>query len=448
MNITKCIKAVERDRKVIADSSRISYYPLVISSIDGATIEDIDGNKYIDLLSSAGALNVGGSNSRVKEAIIEQLSKFIHYTPAYSYHEPMIRLAEKLIEITPGNYSKKVAFGLSGSDANDGIIKFARAYTGRSSIITFIGAYHGSTYGSMTMSAITPKMRRKIGPFVPDIHSFMYPNCYRCNFGKSEDCCNLECLEQIKEAFKNYIPIDEVAAIIIEPIQGDGGIIVPPKKYIKKLYELCIKNKILFVSEEVQQGFGRTGKWFGIDNFDVIPDAVILGKSIASGMPLSAIVAREEIMQSLEAPAHAFTTAANPVCCCAALSTIEIISEKGFLEHVNKIGNLVKEYFNKIKDAYEIIGDVRGLGLSIGVELVTDRIKKEKDIQAASKICYRCYEKGVVLITLNGNVLRIQPPLNITEKEMSKALEIIKSSIDDYLGGRIADDVLKLVKGW
>ncbi len=448
MNKTKCIKTVERDNKVIADSSRIPYYPLVVSSVDGAMIQDVDGNKYIDLLSSASALNVGGSNSSVNEAVIKQINKFIHYTPVYSYHEPMINLAEKLIEITPGRYDKKVAFGLSGSDANDGIIKFSRAYTGKRIIITFIGAYHGSTYGSMTMSAITPKMRRKIGPFVPDIHSFVYPNCYRCNFGESEECCNLGCLEQIKEAFKHYIPIDEVAAVIIEPIQGDAGMIVPPRKYIKKLYELCTQNKILFISEEVQQGFGRTGKWFGIDNFDVIPDAVVLGKSIASGMPLSAIVGRKEIMQSLESPAHAFTTAANPVCCCAALGTIDVISKKGFLQHVNEIGNLVKEYFEKMKDKYEIIGDVRGLGLSIGVELIEDRIKKEKNTKATSKICYRCYEKGVVLISLNGNVLRIQPPLNITKEEMFKALKIIQSSMDDYLAGKIPDDVLMLVKGW
>lgn len=448
MNIDKCIKEVERDSRVVARACRIPYFPLVVESIDGSTVKDIDGNEYIDLLSSAGSINVGGGNEQIKKSINEQVNKFVHYTSAYLYNKPMIDLAEKLIKITPGKFPKKVAFGLSGSDANDGAIKFARAYTRRSSIITFIGAYHGATYGSMSMSAITTKMRRKMGPFLPGVYSFAYPNCYRCNYDKKECCCNLECLHQIEIAFDSYLPADEVAAVVIEPVQGDGGIIVPPRKYMEKLYEMCVKNKILFISEEVQQGFGRTGKWFGIDNFDLVPDAVVLGKSIADGMPLSAVVGKEDIMQSLDPPAHAFTTAANPVCCCSALSTIDIISQDGFLVQVNEMGNFIRDYLNNLKDKYHIIGDVRGLGMSIGVELVKDRIKKEKNTEAALKICYRCYEKGVLIVTLNGNVLRIQPPLIITKDEISRALEIIKSSIEDYLQGNIPDDVLNSVKGW
>lgn len=448
MNITLCKEAVERDNSVMASACRIPYYPLVINKAKGSIVEDLDGNKFIDLLSSAGTLNVGHSNRQVNQAVIEQVNKFLHYTPAYFYNEPMIRLAEKLTEITPGNCKKRVAFGLTGSDANDGAIKFARAYTGRSKILTFIGAYHGSTYGSLTMSGITSKMRRKMGPFLPDICSFPYPYCYRCIFNQKEETCNLDCLETIRTAFKTYLPEEEAAAVIIEPLQGDNGMIVPPKKYIKQLYELCAERGILFISEEVQQGFGRTGKWFGIDNFDVIPDMVVLGKSIASGMPLSAIVGREDIMQAIGPPGHAFTMAANPVCCCAAISTIDIISKKGFLKHVNETGNLVKEKFEEMKRKYEIIGDIRGMGLSIGVELVKDRISRERNSQAAAKICYRCYEKGVILIFLNGNVLRMQPPLIITRQEMLKALNIIDSTIEEYLSGGIPDDVLELIQGW
>lgn len=444
----KCNKVVTRDHAVIANACRIPYYPLVIGSASGSIVEDIDGNKYIDLLSSGGALNAGHSNQKVNRAIMEQVNQFVHYTPAYFYHTPMIDLAEKLIEITPGSYKKRVAFGLSGSDANDGAIKFARAYTGRSKIITFIGAYHGSTYGSMTMSAITTKMRRKMGPFLPDIYSFSYPYCYRCIYGKSEENCSLECLEQIKTAFSTYIPAEEVAAVIFEPMQGDGGLIVPPYKYVSRLHALCSENGILFVSEEVQQGFGRTGKWFGIEHFDVTPDITVLGKAIASGMPLSAVVGREEIMQAVDPCGHAFTTAANPVCCRAAISTIDVLSEKGFFDHVNEIGCLVKEHFYKMKEKYEIIGDVRGLGLSIGVELVKDTASKERNSEAALKICYRCYEKGVLMIFLNGSILRIQPPLVITKEEILKALDIIDSAINEYLSGGIPDDVLKLIKGW
>ncbi|MEY8764203.1 MULTISPECIES: aspartate aminotransferase family protein [Clostridium] len=448
MNVDRCIGEVKRDNNVVSRACRIPYFPLVVESIKGSTVRDIDGNEYIDLLCSAGSTNVGGANEKVKKSIIDQVNKYIHYTPGYLYNKPMIDLAERLIKITPGKFAKKVAFGLSGSDANDGAIKFARAYTGRSSIITFIGAYHGATYGSMSMSAITTKMRRKLGPFLPGVYSFPYPNCYRCIYGKKENCCNLECLRQIGIAFESYLPPEDVAAVVIEPIQGDAGIIVPPGKYMRKLRELCAQNGILFISEEVQQGFGRTGRWFGIENFDLIPDAVILGKSISNGMPLSAIVGREEMMQSLDPPAHIFTTAANPVCCASAVSTVDIIAEKGFLEHVNEIGNFAKNYLNHLKDEYTIIGDVRGIGLSIGVELVEDKISKEKNIEAALKICYRCYEKGVILISLNGNVLRIQPPLIITKDEMYRALKIIKSSIEDYLHGDIPDDVLDTIKGW
>lgn len=449
MNITLCKEAIERDNLVIARACRIPYYPLVINKASGSIVEDLDGNKYIDLLASAGALNVGHSNQKVNEAVIKQVvDKYIHYTPAYFYHEPMIELAEKLIEITPGDYQKRVAFGLTGSDSNDGAIKFARAYTGRSKVLTFNGAYHGSTYGSITMSGITTKMRNRMGPFLPDIYSFPYPYCYRCSYKQKEENCNLDCLETMRSAFKTYLPQDEIAAVVIEPLQGDNGIIVPPKRYIKQLYELCKQNDILFICDEVQQGFGRTGKWFSIENFDVVPDMVILGKSIASGMPMSAIVGREEIMQAIEPSGHAFTTAANPVCCNAAISTIDIISEKGFFEHVNEIGYLVKERFGEMKKKYEIIGDIRGLGLSIGVELVKDIHTKERNALAASKICYRCYEKGVILLFLNGNILRIQPPLIITREEMLKALDIIDSAIKEFLSGEIPDDILEFIQGW
>lgn len=448
MDTTKCIKAVARDNKVIARASRIPYFPLVVDSVDGVTIKDIDGNEYIDLLSSAGAVNVGASNAKVKESIIKQVNKFIHYTPVYTYHELMIKLAEKLVKITPGNFKKRVAFGLSGSDANDSAIKFARVYTGRSTIITFVGAYHGTTYGSLTMSTITNNMRRKMGPFLPGIYSFAYPNCYRCIFGKEEHYCNLECLEQIKSAFNSYVPKEEVAAVVIEAVQGDAGIIVPPKRYINELYKLCKDNGILFISEEVQQGLGRTGKWFAVDNFDVVPDAVIMAKSLGGGLPLSAVVGRDDMMQSVEPAGNAFTTAANPVCCAAALSVIDIISEEGFLEHVNELGNFARSYLNRLKDKYEIIGDVRGLGLSIGVEIVKDKLSKEKDIKGTLKICYRCYENGVLLISLNGNVLRIQPPLIIKKREMMMALKVIEQSIDDYVKGKIPDEVLNSVQGW
>lgn len=439
---------IEEDEKIISSFSRIPYYPLVIKRGQGAILEDVDGKSFIDLLSSAAALNTGHSHPRIIQAITNQVQNFIHYTPAYMYHEPLVELGKKLIEITPGDFDKKVTYGLSGSDANDGMIKLARAYTGRPIIISFIQSYHGSTYGALSLSAISLNMRRKIGPFLPDIYHMPYPNCYRCIYSKEEKSCDLECIKDLECSFNHYIPPDEVAAIIIEPIAGDAGLVVPPKRYIEKLYSICREYGILFAVDEVQQGFGRTGKWFGIENFDVAPDIIVMGKAIASGMPLSAIVARAEIMNSCDTPAHTFTMGGNPVSCQAAISTIDVIEEENLIDHAKELGDYIKKEFNRMKDKYEIIGDVRGMGLSIGVDLVTDRVTKEKAREAAAKICYRCWEKGIIITFFGNNVLRIQPPLVIKKDEMKKALKIIEEAIKDYLEGNISDEALNVTKGW
>ncbi len=448
LSTERCNEVVKKDGEVISQASRMPYYPLVVKRGYGAVIEDIDGNRYIDLLSSAAALNTGHAHPEVVKAVTEQVKDFVHYTTAYMYHQPLVELAGKLAEITPGDFKKRVTFGLSGSDANDGMIKLARVYTGRSKIISFVQAYHGSTYGAISLSALSLNMRRKIGPLVPEIHHIPYPDCYRCAFGQEEDTCHLECLKQLEIAFRHYLPAEEVAAVIMEPIAGDAGLIIPPRKYVDRLYGICKEKGILFVSEEVQQGFGRTGKWFGIEHFDVVPDAVIMGKSIASGMPLSAIVAREEIMQAWEAPAHLFTMGGHPVSCRAALATIDIIRNENLMQHVFELGEYVKARFNRMKEKYDLIGDVRGVGLSIGVDLVKDRVTREKAGEAAAKICYRCWEKGIILTFFAGSVLRIQPPLVITKEQMDKAIDIIQEAIGEYLAGDIPDAVLEVAKGW
>ncbi|QZY54754.1 aspartate aminotransferase family protein [Crassaminicella profunda] len=447
-NIKKCIEIVERDSKVIAKASRAPYFPVVMKSGNGAILEDMDGNKYIDMFSSAAVLNTGHSHPKVIQAIKDQVDNFIHFSTDYMYVEPQVQLAEMLTQITPGKFTKKVCFGLSGSDGNDGVIKLARSYTKRTKIISFIGSYHGSTYGAISLSAISLNMRRKIGPLLPEIYHMPYPNCYRCAFAKKKESCSMECFKYMKMAFENYIPSEEVAAIIMEPIAGDLGFVLPPQKYMTELHNLCKTKGILFIVDEVQQGFGRTGKWFSIEHFGINPDIIIMGKSIASGLPLSAIVAREEIVDALEMPAHLFTVQGNPVCTKAAIATIEVIQQEKLVEHANVLGEYMKNRFNHMKEKYELIGDVRGKGLSIGVELVKDRMTKEKDTQAAIKICYRCWEKGVLLIFLAENILRVQPPLVITEKEVDRALDIIEETIKEYIDGEITDEALEVVKGW
>lgn len=443
-----CKKIVEEDNKVIAPFSRVPYYPLVIKSGYGSTVKDMDGNKFIDFLSSAGTLNTGHCHPKIVKAIKEQTEQFILYTPAYMYHKPLVDLAQKLVKITPGNFLKKVTFGLSGSDANDGAIKLARAYTGRSKIISFIRSYHGSTYGAISLSAVSLNMVRKIGPLLPEIYHMPFPDTYRNPLGGVPEDAGRNCLDYLKYAFENYLPPDEVAAVIIEPIQGDAGVVVPPKDYMKQLFALCKENGILFISEEVQQGMGRTGKWFGIEHFGIEPDLIIMAKALASGMPLSALVGRAEIMDSLEAPAHLFTTAGNPVCCTAALATIKVIEEEKLMENAEKLNGIAFERFTSLKMQFPFIGEIRGLGLSLGVDLVKNPITKERNKEAAAKICYRAWQKGLLLAFFSNSVLRIQPPLVITEEEFNRGVDIIEMCMVDLRKGLLSDDILKTTKGW
>jgi 4-aminobutyrate aminotransferase len=299
---------VEEDKELASPGAKLPYYPLAIKKGRGSTVEDLDGNVYIDMLSSAGVINVGHCHPKVVEAIKRQAEDLILYTHVYMYHEPAVDLMKELVSITPGDFRKRVFFGLCGSDANDGAIKLARASTGRPKVVSFIRSYHGSTYGAISLSAVSLPMSRKIGPLLPDIFHVPYPDTYRPPMpGMTPDQVSDYCMEQIKIAFDNYMPPDEVAAFIIEPIQGDAGLVVPPVKFMRDLRALCDAHGILLISEEVQQGFGRTGKWFGIEHFGVVPDAVIMGKAIASGLPLSAVVARAELIETLEAPVHLFT---------------------------------------------------------------------------------------------------------------------------------------------
>lgn len=443
-----CKEVVVKDEDVIAKSSRASYFPLAIKRGKGAIMEDMDGNTYIDMFSSSAVLNTGHAHPRVVDAIKDQIENYIHFSTDYMYAVPQVQLAQMLIDITPGEFPKKVCFGLSGSDAVDGAIKLARSFTGRPKIISFTGSYHGSTYGAISVSAISLNMKRKIGPLLPEVYHMPYPNCFRCEFGQEVESCKRECMSFFRNALATYIPAEEVACIIIEPIAGDLGFVEPPKDYMKELYEFCKANGILFMVDEIQQGFGRTGKWFSIEHFGIEPDILIMGKSIASGLPLSAIVARTEIVDALEMPAHLFTLQGNSTCSSAAIATIDVIKDEKLIDNANDIGDYIQYRFNIMKERYSLIGEVRGRGLSIGVELLKDRGTKEKDKEAAIKICYRCWQKGVVLIFLAENILRVQPPLVITKDEVKKAMDIIEETIEEYILGKISDEALEVVQGW
>ncbi|UXR70568.1 aspartate aminotransferase family protein [Staphylococcus sp. IVB6246] len=437
MQEDKVQKVIEHDKKYFAKAGRIPYYPLVIESTHGATLTDVNGKSYIDLLSSASSQNVGHTPKKIVEAIKKQAEKMVHYTPAYMHHEPLSKLAERLCQLSPGSFEKQVLFGLTGSDAVDGMIKFARGFTGRPYVISFTNAYHGSTYGSITASTISLNMRRKIGPLLPGFFHIPYPDAYRGMYGASNANTVDEYLAPLKEMFETYVPAEEVACILIETFQGDGGLLEPVKGYFEALSELCKEHGILLAVDDIQQGFGRTGKFSSVEHFDIEADLIAYGKSIAGGMPMSAIVGRKEVMDALDAPAHLFTTGANPVCCEAALATIDILEEDNLIAETARKGQRVKEQLQQWQTKYDCVGDVRGEGLSIGIDIVTDKRNKTKDAEAALKICNYCFDHGVVIIAIAGSVLRFQPPLVITDDELDQALTILESAIQGVENGEL-----------
>lgn len=323
----------------------MKYYNIVIRSGSGAVVTDVDGNDYIDLLASASSTNTGHAHPHIVKAIQDQAASLIQYTSAYFATENEANLAPRLAALAPISGPKALSWGNSGSDANDAIIKFSRAYTGRPNIVSFTGAYHGSTYGSQTLSSVSLNMSRKIGPMLPSVVKVPFPDTKRKLKNETDDEFVDRIFSDFKLPFETYLPAEETAAILIEPIQGDSGIVKTPQKFMEKIYKFAHDNGILFAVDEVNQGMGRTGKWWSIDNFGLDPDLMSVGKSLASGMPLSAVIGRKNIMDSLNSPGHLFTTAGNPITTAAAMATIDVIEDEHLIERSAKLGKVAEKFF-------------------------------------------------------------------------------------------------------
>lgn len=428
---------IQRAEAVYAPAGQIRYFDLALTKGEGALLTDADGNQYIDLLASASATNVGHSHPTVVKAMEEQMREMIHYTPAYFYHEKLVELSERLVESTPGDFQKRVLFGNSGSDANEAIMKFSRAYTGRQNIITFQGAYHGSTYGAMTLSAVSLNMRRKMQTLVPNVYYIPFPNTFDRLEGETDAELSKRHWKVFEHVMETYLPVDEIACVLIEAIQGDGGFLKMPQEYMDRLYTFCQDNGVVFAVDEINQGMGRTGKMWSMEHFGLAPDLMSVGKSFASGMPLSAVVGRKEILESLEAPAHTFTTSGNPVCCAASLATFDILEDEKLVGKSAEDGEYVRKRFEEMKEKYDCIGDVRIYGLNGGIEIVESQASKVRDGEAASKVITYLKDHGVLMITVAGNVLRFQPPLVITREQLDTALDIIEEAFEALVNGKI-----------
>lgn len=418
------------------DSERISqsytrYYPLVVESGYGCIVKDVDGNEYIDFNSGLACLNVGHCHPKIVKAIKSQCDKFLHYANTDFYYEQTVNLAEKLFDVTPGNFQKRVHFANSGAEALETAIKLSKWHTRKHQFIAFVGGFHGRTCGATSLTASKPTQRRHYFPLLAGITHVPYPYCYRCPFGLLYPECNYRCVDFIDDqVLQKYVPPEEVAGFVFEPIQGEGGYIVPPPDYFMRLKKLADKYGLLLIADEVQSGIGRTGRWFAIDHWKIEPDILCAAKSLASGLPLSATVSRARLMD-WEGGTHASTFGGNPLACAAASAVFDIIKEEKLLENAERQGRHIMKWLADVKVEREIVGDVRGKGLMIGIEFVKDKQSKVYGADQAREVMIRCWRRGVAIVTCGVSTLRLIPPLTITKELVDNSLEIIGDVIKE-----------------
>ena len=436
-----------REETVLADVLKIRFYPLVAAEAHGVQIWDADGHEYLDLTGSAGVAQTGYGHPRVAAAIADALERQPTGMLCCHAHEAAVELAGRLCELVPGKLPKKAWFGATGSDANDCVARLLPMATGRRRLVTFVGGYHGTTTGSAGLSGHQAQASVIGGG---NVTKAPYPDPYRCAFGPCDrDGCSLRCLDQLERYVLGAIsPAEDTAAILMEAIQSDGGEVVPPANVIPALRELCDRHGIWLVFDEVKTGLGRTGRMFAFEHSDVVPDAVTLGKPLGGGLPLSAVVGPREL---LDVPTYSlFTLGGSPVPCAAGLATLDVIRDEGLVENAARMGERLLDGLSSIQGASQLVGDVRGKGLIVGIELVTDRKTREPAPRDAHRLVYRCFELGLLTIYagLAGNVIELTPPLTIGPDEIDHALGILERALADVEAGRFDDAKLAPFAGW
>ena len=406
--------------------------PIFVKRAKGAIIEDVEGKEYIDFAGGIGVENVGHCAEQVVSAIKEQAEQFIHTCFHVAMYEPYVELARRMNEITPGDFPKKTFFVNSGAEAVENGVKIARYATKRAAIIAFQNAFHGRTYMALTLTSQIKPYKWGFGPFCPEVYRMPYAYCYRCPFGLKYPACEIYCADYLEEFFINTVAADAVAAVIAEPVQGEGGFIVPPAEYFKRIKAICENHGILLIMDEIQSGMGRTGKLFACEHFDVIPDIILTGKSIAVGLPLAGVTGRAEIMDAPHVGGLGGTYGGNPISCRAALAVLDLLQGE-LLEKAVQLGEKVRARFLNLQEEYRIIGDVRGLGPMIGMELVKDRASKEPAGDEAGELVKRCYEKGLIVLRCGAyhNVIRILMPLVITDDELERGFAILEDRLKE-----------------
>jgi 4-aminobutyrate aminotransferase/(S)-3-amino-2-methylpropionate transaminase len=406
-----------------------------VQKAQDAVLEDVDGNRYIDFAGGIGCLNVGHRQEPVVSAIREQLDSFLHTCVQVTPYENYIRLAERMNQVTPGKYPKKTLFVNSGAEAVENAVKIARAHTGRSGIIAFEDAFHGRTMMTLALTSKTHPYKAGFAPFPSDVYRIPYAYCYRCSYSLTYPSCKVFCARHLEDTFKRVVASEDVAAVIAEPVLGEGGFVVPPPEFFPTLIEICHKHGVLFIADEVQSGFGRTGKLFASEHYGIEPDIIVTAKSLGGGLPLAAITGRAEIMDAPGPGGLGGTFAGNPLSCAAALAVLDLFEDKKLLSRANDIGNTFQKRALEWQRRWSMVGDVRGLGGMQAIELVKSAETREPASEETKQIVQHCYKNGLITLSAGSysNVIRVLVPLVITPDQMSEALDLLESALQATL---------------
>lgn len=409
--------------------------PSVAARANGALIEDVDGNRYLDFAAGIGVLNVGSSHPDVSAAVCEQVGKLLHTCFNVIMTAPYIELAERLASVTPGTFPKKALMVNSGAEAVENAVKIARKFTGRPAVVTFENAFHGRTLLTMTLTSKADPYKLGFGPFAPEVYRAPSPYCYRCPTGGGSPDCGLACLAAAEKMINVDIGADQVAAVIVEPVQGEGGFIPLPEGFLSGLREMCTRHGILLIADEIQTGFGRTGRMFACEHWDVVPDLILLAKSLAAGLPLSAVVGRAEVMDSVHVGGLGGTYSGNPVACAAALAVLDVMARDGLAGRGARIGEIMTTRLRRLQDRLPGIGDVRGLGAMVAIELISDRATREPARAQTSAVIRYCYEHGLIVLKagIHDNCVRALPPLVASDEQIEMGMDIWEEALRHVL---------------
>jgi 4-aminobutyrate aminotransferase / (S)-3-amino-2-methylpropionate transaminase / 5-aminovalerate transaminase len=431
-------KALNERRATAVPRGLSHATPVYVARAEGATLEDVDGNRYIDFAGGIGCINMGHRSPAVMNAIKTQLDRFLHTCVQVTAYESYVRLAERMNQVTPGKFLKKTIFVNSGAEAVENAVKIARAYTKKPGIIAFEDAFHGRTMMTLALTSKTHPYKAGFQPFPSEVYRIPYAYCYRCSYSLTYPSCELYCARHLEDTFKRVVAQEGVAAVIAEPVLGEGGFVVPPPDYFQTLIEICRKHNVLFIADEVQSGFGRTGALFASERYGIEPDILVTAKSLGGGLPLAAVTGRAEIMDAPGPGGLGGTFAGNPVSCEAALAVLDMFEQQHLNSRANELGERFQRRAREWQKRMSIIGEVRGLGAMQALELVKSRETREPNPDATKAITQYCYEHGVITISAGtyGNVIRLLMPLVITNEEMDEALDVLEEALQSVAEGR------------